>query len=93
MNDTKTHMWKFTICSLSPAFLQLILKFTSGILYAHPFNYIVSSLKLPHHVIWLYQAVVVAGEEVTLVISKGGPLCISCGFKLVGYDDDDAVFT
>jgi hypothetical protein len=39
--------------------------------------------------VWVYQ-VVVAGEKVTLAISMGRnmSLCISCGFKLIGDNDE-----
>jgi hypothetical protein len=44
---------------------------------------------MSHQATWFYQ-VVVTGEEVTLVISKGekNTSRISCSFKLIGDDDE-----
>jgi hypothetical protein len=54
---------------------QLILKFTHGSLqWIHKHNLSTTTStqeRMPHQTAWIYQAVV-AGEEATLVISKGG---------------------
>jgi hypothetical protein len=67
-------MWKFTMGSQT-SFQQLILKFTHGRLQSvhdHSLSSLQLTHKITHHeAMWLYQAVV-AGEEVTLAISKVG---------------------